>query len=101
MAAPHAGARLHFWARGRQLCVQDTAGSFRQLELSGAVDIVQEQGNFTTPTAPFGQTPPTGHSLTIVISRDTREATDIYMAEGDAPGPSLANLGRGNPTALQ
>jgi hypothetical protein len=81
--------------------VPDTAGSFRQLELSRAVDIVQEQGNFTTPTAPFGQTPPTGHSLTIVISRDTREATGIYMAEGDAPGPSLANLGRGNPTALQ
>jgi hypothetical protein len=67
----------------------------------GVVDVVQEHGNFTDPTTPYGQTPPTGHSLTVVISRETGEATDIYMIEGDAPGPDLANLGRGTPAPLQ
>lgn len=80
--------------------IEKLTGTTEELAGNVVVDVVQEHGNFSVPTEPHGYTPPTGHSLTLVIDRETNEATDIYMAEGNEPGPNLASLGRGEPAPL-
>jgi hypothetical protein len=83
----------------RQTAIAALTGG-RVEDASGIVDVVQEHGDFVAPTAPPGRQAPTGHTLTIVVSRETGEATDFSLAEGSTPGQSLVQLGAGTPVPL-
>jgi hypothetical protein len=67
---------------------------------TAVVDVVQEHGDFVSPTAPPGKPAPSGHTLTIVVSREGGRVMDLSLAEEGTPGQDLSQLGAGSPTSL-
>jgi hypothetical protein len=63
--------------------------------------VLREHGNFTVPTTPAGQVPPTGHILTVFVNRETGETTDLSLAENETMPPALSTLDAGAPRALE
>ncbi len=87
-------------ALSRATAISELTGTTVENAGDAVVDVVQEKGDFVSPTAPPGKAAPSGHTLTIVVSRETGEVTDLSLAEGSTPGQNLAQLGAGTPTAL-
>jgi hypothetical protein len=71
-----------------------------EADREGIVDVVQEYGSFTAPFVPSRQSAPKGTVLTIIISRETGEITDVALTS-ESSAPNIATGTVSLPMVLQ